>query len=129
MDEPRLTGGGIGNPLWPSDALDACGVAARRRVMDVQVGRERVGEEPLDRTLELTAIDELPADHHRIRLKGPHGERAEPQLLRYLVYGVISLLARAHIHRKAHAIGRTDRMVLVIDQQEFVARLRVGEAD
>ena len=56
-------------------------------------------------------------------------ERALAQLLRNGVYGVISCLALADVDRKAHPVRAVDRMVLVIREDHFLARRRVGQAD
>src|SRR5215471_434570 len=60
-------------------ALDFRRVAARRRVVDVQVGGTRIGEQTLDRRFEIaTGLHQLPAEHHRIGVEGTNGERAQP---------------------------------------------------
>jgi hypothetical protein len=40
----------------------------------------------------------------------------------------VSLLARPHEDREPHTIGRRDRMMLVIDQDEFITGFRIGQA-
>ena len=105
VDEPGAYRQRNNRPVWPSGTVDARGVAPGRRVVDVQIGRSRVGEEPLDGSLHLTSVDQLLADHHRIGIEGAYCECTDPQLLRHLVDRVIGLLAPAHINGKAHAIG------------------------
>jgi len=59
-----------------SRALNAGGVAAGRRKVDVQVGRARIGEQPRDGALELLAVGQFEADHHRFGIEGAHREGA-----------------------------------------------------
>src|SRR6185312_6407906 len=86
----------------PYCAVDPRGVAARRRVVDVQIGGGRIGEEPFDRGFQFAPIDQLPAGHHRVRVEGADGEGADAQLFGDGVDRVIGLLAAADIHREAH---------------------------
>jgi hypothetical protein len=44
-----------------------------------------------------------------------------------LVDGIEGFVAFAHKDRKTHAVGRSDVMMLVIGQDEFVARLGIGK--
>jgi hypothetical protein len=49
-------------------------------------------------------------------------------LLGYGVDRVVGFLAAAHEDSEAHAVGRVDRVVFVVDEQQFVtpARRRSG---
>jgi len=53
-------------------ARDARGVAARLRVVDVQVARGGGVEQPRDRRLELLAIDDLGVDQHAVAVERAH---------------------------------------------------------
>ena len=57
------------------------------------------------------------------------GVRSLAQLLRHAVHFVECFLALAHIDRIAHAVRRGDRVMFVIDQDQLVARVCVGEAN
>src|SRR5262249_32158188 len=97
----------------PSNPVDPRGKAATRCKMDVQVGSAGICKKALDRSFQLTAVDELPSDQHCVGVKGAHRECAEPQLLRHAIDGVIGLLTFAHIDCEAHAVRRGNGVVLI----------------
>src|SRR5690242_6005440 len=99
-------------------------IAAGRGEVDVEIGGVGVGEELPDRRFQFTAFSEEPAHYHGVTVEGAHRDRAETQLLRHLVHHIVLLFALPHIYRKAHAIRRVHRMMLVIDEEKLVARLR-----
>jgi hypothetical protein len=91
--------------------------------MEMEIRRARIGEMPPDGALELDAIDKLEADHHAVAVERAHRERSLAQLLRHAVNGIESLLASAHEDGKPHPLGRLDRVVLVVEQDQLVAGL------
>jgi hypothetical protein len=97
--------------------------------MDVQIARGRNGELPLDRFLKPNAFDQLAAGHHAGGVEAAHGQRAPAQLVGHAVDGVLSLLVLPHEDRKAHSVGRGDGVMLEVDEDQLVARRRVGQAD
>src|SRR3954469_5802812 len=66
LTNPVVTRSGNNGPLRPSRTVDARGVASGRGIVDVQIDRSRIGEEPLDGSLHLTPVDQLPTDHYCI---------------------------------------------------------------
>ena len=95
----------------------------------MQIGCARVGEQPLDCGLEITPLHQLPPRHHGVGVEGTNRERAQAELLGHVADLVIGLFALAHINRKAHAVGRLDLVVLVVDEDQFVAWPGVRETD
>src|SRR5262249_16297461 len=51
------------------------------------------------------------------------------QLFGHLVHRAVRLFALTHENRKAHAVRRSDAVMLVVDEQQLVAWPRVGEAN
>jgi hypothetical protein len=123
---PRMTKEEARRALRP---LDPRRLAARRGEVNVQVGRARIGEQPIDGFFKLAAFGQFPAGHHAASVEAADRERARAQLLRHRVAGIECLFTLAHVNGKAHAVRRGDRMVLVIDENQLVARLGVGETD
>ena len=87
-----------------SGAVDTRSVTARRREVDMQIRRLRIGKKPRDRTFELTPIYQLPSLHHRAGVIGTNREHARSQLLGDLIDGIVGRIALADVDRKAHAI-------------------------
>jgi len=104
-----------------SCALDAGGITARCGEMDMQVGRARIGKQPLNRAFQLFPTDQLGPDHHGIGVESAYREHALAQLLRHFVDGVECLVAFADENGKAHPVGRADSVVLIVDQDQLVA--------
>src|SRR3974390_2464736 len=104
-----------------SGAVNAGGVAPGRRIVHVKVERPWLGKETPDCMLQRSAINQFPADHHGSPVERAYGQLANAQLLRYLIDGIIGLLAPSDVDCESHAIRGIDRMMLVVDQQELVA--------
>src|ERR1700731_113294 len=112
-----------------SRPLDARRIAAGRGEMHVQIGRARIGEQFLNRALDLRAFDEFPASYHPTGIEATYRQRSVAQLVCARVDRVECLLAFAYVDCAAHPVRRGDRMVLVINQDQFIACFGVGEAD
>ena len=67
--------------------------------------------------------------HHAAVVEGSRGQHALAKLVRDLVDAIVGFVALAQEYRVAHAIGRGERMMLVVDQQQLFASLGVREAD
>src|SRR5262245_21453364 len=106
--------------LW---ALHARRIASRAGKMHVQVFGVQRRQEPLNRLFEIAPIDELGARHHALRIEGAHGKDASPELLGNLVHFVVGLLPATNKDGKAHAVGRVDGQMLVVEQNQLIARL------
>src|SRR4029079_2362033 len=102
---------------------------SRRGEMDVQILRVRIGELPFDSLFQPDALDHFPAGHHCRVVTPAHRERAPAQLVGHGIDGVEGFLALTHIDRKAHPVWRGDRVMLVVDQNDFVARRCIGKTD
>jgi len=81
----------LGNPVVPSlddpsssveikqtasGAVNAGGVAPGRRIVHMKVPRPWLGKETPDCMLQLSAVNQLPADHHGIGVERAYGQPA-----------------------------------------------------
>jgi hypothetical protein len=60
--------------------VDAGGIAARRREMNVQIGCSLISESALDRGFEIPSLNQVPSHHHRFGVKGTYGQGAATKL-------------------------------------------------
>ena len=97
--------------------------------MQVDVGHRVVGEEAADHLFQQPPLDHVGIDHHAALVEGADRQQALAQLLGNLADRVVSPLALAHIDGMARAVRRVGILVLVVDQDDLVARLGVGQAD
>ena len=98
--------------------------------MGVNIGRRRIGQEPLDGGFEVAPIREVGVDHEARGVEGAQREHPEPEALRRLVPPSIGPLRPfADEDGVARPIGRVRRLVEVVQEQNFLSRLGVAQLD
>ena len=97
--------------------------------MNVQIFCFRICKLALNHHFEVSALDDLPARHHPRGIKAAHGQRALTELVRYLVNGIERFFAATSLDGKPHTVGRGHGVMLVVDEDQFVAGPGVGQAD
>jgi hypothetical protein len=90
----------------------------------------RISEQTFDRRFDIRAFDEVRVDDHVRRVECAQGDHAGAQNLRTLVDPVVRLAgALEDEDRVACTIGRVGGLMLVVDQDDALARFGVAKLD
>src|SRR5690606_25435693 len=116
------------SPARRVGAADPGGVTARARVMRVQVGGARVGQQVAGRGQHVHAGGELRTDHPARGVEGAQRKRAPGQGRRHLVQRVPGpRRGLPEVNGVRGVEGGVGRLVRVVEQQHGLARLGVVE--
>src|SRR5580692_4367088 len=98
--------------------------------MRMDVGGVRIGEQALDRGLEVTPASQIGVDHVARNVEGAQRDRADSQDVRNLVHGAIRRLGPfTNENGVACSVGRVGWLVQVVEKQQGLALLDVPKLD